>query len=95
MMELLYINWNPSLTIGPFRWYSLCWLIGLALAFFVVKKLFKEQKIKDELFDPLFIYCFLGILIGARLGHCLFYQPDVWVVTLCWIPAIPMVPVSS
>ena len=76
MKELLYINWNPSLTIGPFRWYSLCWLIGLALAFFVVRKLYKEQKIKDELFDPLFIYCFLGILIGARLGHCLFYQPD-------------------
>ena len=76
-MELLnYINWNPSLTIGPFRWYSLCWLIGLALAFFVVKRLYKEQQIKDELFDPLFFYCFFGILIGARLGHCIFYQPD-------------------
>ncbi len=76
MFSLLFINWNPSLTIGPFRWYSLCWLIGLALAYFVVRKLYKEQKIKDEYFDPLFIYCFLGILIGARLGHCLFYQPD-------------------
>ena len=72
----LFITWNPSLTIGPFRWYSLCWLIGLALAYFVVRKLYKEQKIKDELFDPLFIYCFLGILVGARLGHCIFYQPD-------------------
>ena len=72
----LYILWNPSLTIGPFRWYSLCWLIGLALAFFVVKKLYNEQKIKDDYFDALFIYCFLGILIGARLGHCIFYQPD-------------------
>ena len=78
---LLYITWNPSLeafSLGPltFRWYSLCWLIGLTLAYFVVKRLYKEQKIKDELFDPLFIYCFLGILIGARLGHCIFYQPD-------------------
>ena len=78
---LLYIIWNPSLeafSIGPltFRWYSLCWLIGLALAYFVVKRLYKEQQIKDELFEPLFIYCFLGILIGARLGHCIFYQPD-------------------
>ena len=82
MMNLLnYIVWNPSIeafSIGSFsfRWYSLCWLIGLALAYFVVKRLYKEQKIKDELFDPLFIYCFLGILIGARLGHCIFYQPD-------------------
>ena len=76
MKELLYIVWNPSLSIGPFRWYSLCWLIGLALAYMVVKRLYKKQNIKDELFDPLFIYCFLGILIGARLGHCIFYQPD-------------------
>ena len=75
MNELLYIVWNPSLSIGPFRWYSLCWLIGLALAYLVVKRLYQEQKIKDELFDPLFFYC-LGILIGARLGHCIFYQPD-------------------
>jgi len=77
MMGVLgYITWNPGLSFGPFRWYSLCWLIGLALAYLVVKRLYKEQKIKDELFDPLFIYCFLGILIGARLGHCIFYQPD-------------------
>lgn len=81
MMNLLFITWNPSETafsIGgfSFRWYSLCWLIGLILAYFIVRKLYKEAKIKDELFDPLFIYCFLGILIGARLGHCLFYEPD-------------------
>ena len=82
MMNLLgYIVWNPSLeafSIGPltFRWYSLCWLVGLLLAYLVVHRLYKEQKIKDELFDPLFVYCFLGILVGARLGHCIFYQPD-------------------
>jgi prolipoprotein diacylglyceryl transferase len=82
MMNLLgYIVWNPSLeafSIGPltFRWYSLCWLVGLLLAYLVVRRLYKEQKIKDELFDPLFVYCFLGILVGARLGHCIFYQPD-------------------
>ena len=80
-MNLLFITWNPDETafsIGgfSFRWYSLCWLTGLILAYFVVKKLYKEAKIKDELFDPLFIYCFLGILVGARLGHCLFYEPD-------------------
>ena len=81
MESLLFINWNPSLEafhIGPFafRWYSLCWLVGLLLAYVVVKRLYKEQKLADEKFDPLFLYCFLGILIGARLGHCIFYQPD-------------------
>lgn len=79
--ELLYILWNPNLVafhLGPMsiRWYSLCWLLGLASAYFIVKRLYKEQKIKPELFDPLFIYCFVGILIGSRLGHCLFYEPD-------------------
>jgi len=82
MISLLcYIVWNPNLEafhLGPFsiRWYGLLWLIGFALGFFLVKKLYKEQNIKGELFDPLFIYCFFGILIGARLGHCLFYQPQ-------------------
>ena len=82
MIDLLnYIVWNPDLEafhLGPIavRWYGLMWIIGLALAYFVVKKLYKEQKIKDEYFDPLFIYCFFGILIGARLGHCIFYEPD-------------------
>ena len=64
--------------LGPMsiRWYSLCWLLGLASAYFIVKRLYKEQKIKPELFDPLFIYCFVGILVGMRLGHCLLYDPD-------------------
>lgn len=78
---LLFIHWNPDViafTIGPFglRWYSLCWCIGLLSVFLLEQKLFKEQKIPDEKFEPLFIYSFLGILIGARLGHCLFYEPE-------------------
>lgn len=81
--NLSYILWNPddtALRIGSFamHWYSLCWLIGLVLAYLIVRRLYKEQKIKEELFDPLFLYCFIGILVGARLGHCLFYQPDVY-----------------
>ena len=82
MMNLLsFIVWDPDLVafqLGPItvRWYGLMWIIGLALAYLVVKRLYKEQKIKDEYFDPLFIYCFFGILIGARLGHCIFYQPQ-------------------
>ncbi|MBQ9357241.1 MAG: prolipoprotein diacylglyceryl transferase [Prevotella sp.] len=87
MNTFLFINWNPDIEafhIGSlsFRWYSLCWLIGLALAYIVVRKLYKDQKIPQEKFDPLFIYCFLGILIGARLGHCLFYQPGEYLTSM-------------
>ena len=77
------IVWDPSL--GPFsifgyeiRYYSLCWVIGLLGAYLIVKKLYKKQGVKEELFEPLFMYCFVGILVGARLGHCLFYQPDYY-----------------
>ena len=78
---LAYILWNPDLMafhIGSYgvRWYGLCWLIGLGLAYYIVKWLYKDQKLKDELFDPLFLYCFFGVIVGARLGHCLFYEPD-------------------
>ena len=76
-----FIMWNPSevaLHLGPLsiRWYALCWLIGLGLAYIIVHRLFRQQKISDEKFEPLFIYCFFGILIGARLGHCFFYEPE-------------------
>lgn len=75
------ITWNPDLiafSIGPLavRWYSLMWCIGLAAAYYVVFRLYKTQGIPDEKFDPLFLYCFIGILFGARLGHCLLYEPE-------------------
>jgi len=81
MKTLLYILWNPDLEffhLGPFsvRWYGLCWLLGFTAAYLLVRRLYREQHIKEELFEPLFLYCFLGILIGARLGHCIFYEPD-------------------
>ena len=73
------IEWNPSIvafSLGSFevRCYSLCWCIGLALAYVVVYQLYKRQRIPQEKFDPLFLYCFIGILLGARLGHCLLYE---------------------
>lgn len=77
------IVWAPSeniISIGGFgiRYYALCWLIGLLSAYFVVKKIYSNANVKQELFDPLFIYCFFGIVIGARLGHCLFYEPEYY-----------------
>lgn len=83
MNLISYIYWDPNLlAFGLVRWYSLCWLIGLLLAYLIVKNLYKQQGIKAELFEPLFLYCFVGILAGARLGHCLFYQPDYYLSSL-------------
>ena len=80
---LAYIDWQPSLevfSIGAFslRWYSMMWVIGLLSAYLIVHKLYRQQNIPDEKFEPLFFYCFLGTLIGARLGHCIFYEPSYY-----------------
>lgn len=81
MTGLLFVHWNPdaiALDLGFFaiRWYSLCWCIGLASVYILMHRIYREQKLSDEKFEPLFMYCFIGILAGARLGHCLFYEPD-------------------
>ena len=77
------IVWDPSVSLFSIfgfgiRYYSLCWVIGLLGAYLIVQKLYKKGGVSEELFDPLFMYCFIGILVGARLGHCLFYQPDYY-----------------
>ena len=78
-----YILWNPDIvafSFGPVevRWYSLLWCIGLFAVYQLMHYLFKEQKLGEDKFEPMFLYCFLGILIGARLGHCLFYEPEYY-----------------
>lgn len=87
MIETLFIHWNPDMVafhVGSFsvRWYSICWMVGLISVYLLEHKLFKEQRIPEEKFDPLFFYCFIGILVGARLGHCIFYEPRVYLTSI-------------
>lgn len=79
MPTLFSINWNPDPELFnlfgiSIRYYGLLWIVGLALAYFIVQRQYRDKKISDEKFEPLFFYCFFGILIGARLGHCIFYD---------------------
>lgn len=81
MKMLDFIYWQPNeiaFHVGSYgvRWYGLCWLTGLTLGFFLMQWLYKKHKYPDEKFEPLFLYVFIGVLVGARLGHCIFYQPD-------------------
>lgn len=80
---LLFINWNPDpvmFHIGglSIRYYSVFFALGLIVAYLVEGRIYKDQKIPAEKYEPLFIYAFFGILIGARLGHCLFYEPEYY-----------------
>lgn len=74
-----FIHWNfdPVLfSIGDFgiRYYSLCWVIGFILGYLVIRQKFRKDQMDFSLLEPLLLYVILGALIGARLGHCFFYD---------------------
>lgn len=78
-----HITWNPDISpfsIGDFeiRYYSICWIAAIGIGYLIMQHLYKKQGKSEVLFEPLFMYCFLGILLGARLGHCLFYEPQYY-----------------
>ncbi len=57
------------------RWYGILWAGGVLLCTLVVQRMYKHEKLPDNWFDSLFMYVLIGLIIGARLGHCLFYDP--------------------
>ena len=83
MFDILAINWNVDpeiISLGFFslRWYSLLFISGFILGWFIFKWFFKREGISEKLLDPLLYTLLIGTIIGARLGHCLFYQPDYY-----------------
>lgn len=77
---LAYITWDVSpklfdLLGREVRWYGLCWAIGLLLAVLIIQKMYQSEKLPQKWFDSLFVYVVVSLIIGARLGHCLFYDP--------------------
>ncbi|MEZ3590898.1 MAG: prolipoprotein diacylglyceryl transferase [Muribaculaceae bacterium] len=80
---LNYIIWNPNpilFNIGDFelRWYSVFWAIGLLAAYVIVAKIANKSGIREKVVNELFVGCFVGVLVGARLGNCLFYDFDYY-----------------
>jgi len=78
-MLLNYITWdvNPEIfRIGAIavRWYGLFWAIGIYATLLITTKIFKHEKLPEAWVDKLFIYTVLGAILGARLGHCFFYE---------------------
>lgn len=77
-MSFLALEWNPSIGIdlGFFviRWYSLMFVTAFLLGLHFMKKIYKEDNIPAEKMDPLFMYVFLSMLIGMRLGDVFFYS---------------------
>ncbi len=77
--DIIYWNVDPTiinLTDSlPLKYYGLLWAIGLMAAFAVVKRIYKKEGIPIENLENLSVYVFIGAFLGARLGHCFFYEP--------------------
>lgn len=81
-MQLLKFDWNPVTgidIIGNFKihFYSLMWVTAFVIGWYIMKRIFTKEKISLEYLDPLFIYTVLSTMIGARLGHVIFYQSEL------------------
>ncbi len=79
---LLYFTWNPSIgiSIGPFtlHYYSLMFVLAFGLGYLLMTKIFKIDKVDQKYMDPLFTWTLIGTILGARLGHVIFYQPELF-----------------
>ena len=80
---LLDITWTADpviFSIGPkeIRWYTLMFLVGFAVGYKIVERMFRREGLNEKWLDPLLYFTLAGTLIGARLGHCLFYNPSYY-----------------
>ncbi len=83
MFGIAQIHWSADpeiFRIGPvvLRWYSLCFLVTFVLGYFIMRRMFRFEGKSAKDLDSLVNYMVLGTLIGARLGHCLFYDPEFY-----------------
>ena len=83
MIETLFVHWhvNPAiLHIGSLelRWYSLLFISGFILGWYIFRWFFRREGVPEKLLDPLLYTLLIATIVGARLGHCIFYQPDYY-----------------
>ena len=83
-MNFLQIVWEPASDgirlFGDFKihYYSLMWMIAFIFGLQIMKKIYKNEGESESKMDSLFMYSVLGIMIGARLGHVIFYQSELF-----------------
>lgn len=91
MLNVIHWNVDPVIFhLGLFgvRWYSLGFLLAFLLGYLILSRMFKREKVDVKYLDTLLVYIFLAVLVGARLGHCLFYEPGYYLTGSHWIEMI-------
>lgn len=79
MISLLSVVWDVDPILihfgnGGIRWYGLLWAIGIYLCYLVQVWLYKHEHCPQDWADKIFVWMTLGVIIGARIGHCWFYE---------------------
>ncbi len=83
-MDFLQIIWEPASDgirlFGNFKihYYSMMWIVAFVLGYRIMKKIYNNENQSEKKLDSLFMYSVLGIMIGARLGHVIFYQAELF-----------------
>lgn len=83
MLDILAIHWNIDpvlLHLGPIslRWYSLLFVSGFIFGWYMVRSFYRREGVDEKLLDPLLYTMLISVIVGARLGHCIFYDPQYY-----------------
>ena len=83
MLDILAIHWNVDpvlLHLGPIslRWYSLLFVSGFIFGWYMVRSFYRREGVDEKLLDPLLYTMLISVIVGARLGHCIFYDPQYY-----------------
>ncbi len=81
-LKTKYKIWDPSkgIKIGGFtlHFYSLMFVLAFGLGYLLMHRIFKIDNVNDKYLEPLFTWTLIGTILGARLGHVIFYQPELF-----------------
>ena len=82
MLTFLYTTWDPStgIHLGPItlHYYSLMFILAFGLGYIIMNKIYKIDNVNQKYVEPLFTWTLVGTILGARLGHVIFYQPELF-----------------
>lgn len=92
-MTFCTIHWNVDpvmFHLGGFelRWYSIGFLLAFLIGYLIFYRMCKREKVEVKYLDSLVLYIFVATLVGARLGHCLFYEPNYYLTSEHWLEII-------
>lgn len=83
MITQLFIHWGPDPAIFrlgsfEFRWYAVLFVAGFIIGYYIFRRFLRREGVSEDVLDPLLYTLLAATIIGARLGHCCFYQPDYY-----------------